>query len=70
MQKQLRKDAHKRVANGGGNPAKPPDTCMALDERETADLAYRLWLERGCPEGSPDRDWFEAERALQAAKAG
>jgi hypothetical protein len=21
-------------------------------------LAYQLWLQRGCPEGSPDEDWF------------
>jgi hypothetical protein len=26
--------------------------------------AYELWEERGCPEGSPDEDWFVAEREL------
>jgi hypothetical protein len=28
------------------------------------ELAYRLWEERGRPEGRPDEDWFEAERRL------
>ncbi len=26
-----------------------------------AELAYRLWEERGCPEGSPEEDWYKAE---------
>ena len=24
-------------------------------------LAYSLWESRGCPEGSPEVDWFRAE---------
>src|SRR5580658_4593828 len=28
------------------------------------ELAYTLWGERGCPVGSPEVDWFEAERRL------
>lgn len=31
----------------------------------TAKLAYELWERRGCPIGSPEVDWFEAEQALQ-----
>ena len=27
-------------------------------------LAYRLWTERGCPVGSPEVDWFEAEEQV------
>ena len=27
-------------------------------------LAYRLWTERGCPVGSPQVDWFEAEEQV------
>jgi len=26
--------------------------------------AYELWLERGCPEGSPEEDWYRAEREV------
>jgi hypothetical protein len=28
---------------------------------QIAALAYALWQERGCPEGSPEVDWFKAE---------
>lgn len=27
--------------------------------------AYELWLERGCPEGSPEEDWFKAEAEIK-----
>jgi hypothetical protein len=27
--------------------------------------AYELWLERGCPEGSPEQDWYLAESELR-----
>lgn len=26
--------------------------------------AYELWQERGCPWGTPETDWFMAEREL------
>ncbi|MGO9339191.1 MAG: DUF2934 domain-containing protein [Terracidiphilus sp.] len=32
-----------------------------------AELAYELWEQRGRPLGSPDVDWFAAERALYAS---
>ena len=32
-----------------------------------AELAYRLWNERGRPHGSEEEDWLEAERQLSAA---
>jgi hypothetical protein len=35
------------------------------DVRKQQELAYRLWEERGRPEGRPDEDWFEAERRLR-----
>jgi len=30
-----------------------------------AKLAYELWSSRGCPDGSPEQDWYEAERILK-----
>ncbi len=36
-----------------------------LDPRRTALLAYEFWRARGCPEGSPDEDWFLAEEQLR-----
>lgn len=32
---------------------------------ETERLAYRLWQERGSPIGSPEEDWFQAEKELR-----
>ena len=31
---------------------------------EVAKLAYALWQERGCPSGSAEADWLEAEGKL------
>lgn len=28
--------------------------------------AYERWCERGCPHGSADEDWYEAEQELRA----
>lgn len=32
-----------------------------------AKVAYKLWEQRGRPVGSPEVDWFAAERAVYAA---
>ena len=32
-----------------------------------AKLAYKLWEQRGRPFGSPEVDWFAAERAVYSA---
>lgn len=37
-----------------------------VDVRKQQELAYRLWEERGRPEGRPEEDWFEAERRLRS----
>jgi hypothetical protein len=39
------------------------ETCE-LTHRQTQCRAYELWEERGRPEGSPDQDWYVAEREL------
>jgi hypothetical protein len=31
-------------------------------------LAYELWQARGCPDGTPDEDWFRAEREIAGSK--
>jgi Protein of unknown function (DUF2934) len=38
-----------------------PETSM----QDIAKLAYALWQQRGCPYGSPEFDWLEAERKLR-----
>ena len=37
----------------------------SMDPKRTALLAYEFWRARGCPEGSPDEDWFLAEEQLR-----
>jgi len=29
--------------------------------------AYELWVQRGCPIGSPEVDWYQAEREVRGA---
>ena len=36
---------------------------------DIAELARALWKARGCPEGLPEQDWFQAERALKCGAA-
>ena len=38
----------------------------AVDAREIEERAYQSWIERGCPMGSPEEDWYRAERDLIA----
>jgi hypothetical protein len=50
-------------------PVETPQAPTPLAEarpayEDIALLAYALWQERGCPEGSSDQDWFRAEREL------
>jgi hypothetical protein len=36
-------------------------------DSEIATVAYQLWLERGCPIGSDQEDWYRAEAMLKNA---
>jgi Protein of unknown function (DUF2934) len=41
-------------------------TSMPMDTHaEISKLAYTLWCQRGCPEGSPEVDWFRAEQKFR-----
>lgn len=40
---------------------------MQPEHRSIGELAYRLWQARGCPEGSAEQDWLDAEKQLRAA---
>jgi hypothetical protein len=35
-----------------------------MQNKSVEELAYELWVARGCPEGSSAEDWHEAERQL------
>ncbi len=49
-------------------PSTEPCADIAVDEDEVAALAYRLWLDRGRPDGSPEEDWYLAERKLRRSR--
>ena len=38
----------------------------AFGHADIAALAYELWQARGCPDGSPQEDWFRAAEELRS----
>jgi len=43
-----------------------PASAESQPSREQiSELARALWEARGCPEGSPDDDWYQAEEQLK-----
>jgi hypothetical protein len=36
-----------------------------LDQTRIEHVAYEFWVQRGCPIGSPEEDWFRAEQRLR-----
>jgi len=61
MPKQMRR-LHKPT-NGDGSRGN--STAISHEHSNIAQLAYLRWLERGCPIGSPEEDWFQAEQDLK-----
>lgn len=44
-----------------------PEYATATSDHDTiAVRAYQLWLDRGCPVGSDQEDWFRAEEELRS----
>jgi len=69
MSKRNSKGSH----TGSTQPASLPadvsldsSATVEMNPQHVAERAYRRWVERGCPLGSPDQDWFDAERELRA----
>jgi hypothetical protein len=54
------------AAGGRQDVTSSQEPILRLDEEDGAEVAYRRWLDRGCPQGSPEEDWFEAERQIRA----
>ncbi|HEY2780709.1 MAG TPA: DUF2934 domain-containing protein [Steroidobacteraceae bacterium] len=42
---------------------------MHPEDRSIGELAYRLWQARGCPAGTAEQDWLEAEKQLRATRS-
>ena len=49
-------------------PAPPQDDSWPQDDERVRILAHNLWERRGGGHGSPEQDWYEAERQLQGAQ--
>ena len=37
---------------------------VEITTQQIADLAYFMWLDQGCPEGTSEENWFKAESEL------
>jgi hypothetical protein len=53
-----------RLAVSPGNTTEPVPARRDTERYEIALLAYSYWEARGMPDGSPEEDWFRAEREL------
>jgi hypothetical protein len=63
-------EAHNRESDRKSSERETPSDTQTRPElpkhEQIAVLAYQFWHERGCPDGSPEIDWFRAERHLQS----
>lgn len=41
---------------------------ISVDEAQVRAKAFEIWQGRGCPVGSPERDWFAALHVLSAER--
>ena len=58
----------KRKSRDKQQPIELTTDFLGEDRHEfVAKLAFKLWGDRGRPFGSPDVDWFAAERAVYSA---
>ena len=59
------------MASEATQPALAPEPAIQEAEpthEEISARAHALWVERGCPDGSPEEDWLAAERELKSRK--
>jgi hypothetical protein len=62
---------HESRAARSSQPSHQPATAgQHSDETGIAVLAYQLWMDRGCPIGSDQEDWFRAEAIIKGAEQG
>lgn len=58
----IKMDPKKAAATG---PKSQVANSSTPDIDTVATRAYELWMQRGCPIGSPEVDWFEAEAEIR-----
>ena len=50
------------------NVAALAETAEPQNREQIAALAHALWQARGCPDGTPDEDWLQAEQEIAESK--
>ena len=43
---------------------------LESDQNQMQRLAFQFWLDRGCPIGSPEIDWYRAEEEIRNRVSG
>jgi hypothetical protein len=61
---------HSREAHHQTQAATVGHGIVAFGYEDIASLAHQLWQARGCPEGSPQEDWFHAVEELRSRAFG
>jgi Protein of unknown function (DUF2934) len=56
----------RRATNNAPAPAPIPVFDAVAHQKEIAQVAYRIWLERADRPGSPEEDWLKAEAEVRA----
>jgi hypothetical protein len=54
-------EAHRHTQKAAARPG-----IAAFGHDDIAVLAHQLWQARGCPDGSPEEDWFHATEQLRS----
>ena len=59
-------DQERTPAETDGAAVLSDESVSNISELDVAALAYSLWEKRGCPDGCPEVDWFQAEQELRS----
>lgn len=57
---------HSAVAHNSSQTTATAHGITPFHHDDIAAVAHQLWLQRGCPEGSAQQDWFEAAQQLRS----
>ena len=65
MSNRTLKHTEELESGSASSPMEIQGTHEKLDQALIADRAYQRWVERGCPLGTAEQDWLEAEKELR-----
>ena len=55
----------RRPSSSRKRPAQTADSRPGISEQQIAERAYAIWRRNGCPHGTADWDWRQAESQLR-----